>query len=90
MKLTCDCEDFMRSGSICPCTLAVASAKFGRGKPYINPSLLLCGVDCSDTPGPWVAKGGSAWEPLRWWLFLVVLIFDRQVIFRLFAIWEMI
>ena len=41
VKLTCDCEDFMRSGSICPCTLAVASAKFGRGKPHIDLNLLL-------------------------------------------------
>jgi hypothetical protein len=69
VKLTCDCEEFMRSASICPCTLTVASAKYGRNKPHINLSLLLestaatrkgPGRPRAAQPGSWHGGGSSS------------------------------
>ena len=42
VKFECDCEEALRSGgTICPCALAVASAKFSEGNSRINLEHLL-------------------------------------------------
>ena len=41
VRLECDCECFVRSGTICSCTLSIAASKYADRAPHINLDLLL-------------------------------------------------
>lgn len=64
LYIVCDCEEFMRSGgTICPCALAVASAKFHEGNSHNNLDHLLDKTAATRRPmgRPRKAKPGSCY-----------------------------
>ena len=67
-KLECDCEEYLRSGGgICPCTLAVASAKFLEGNSRINLEHLLEKTSATRRPvgRPRNAEPGTCYGGVR-------------------------